>query len=264
MEKEITEKKKKGKKKIIIIITFAIIMLILGIVAYLFFFTNLIQNKLIPKFENSSIQYAPGFDYLKAEESLTTETPIIELQTIKLSNEEMKELKATLKNIKETKKRKDFQVNAVLIINKDAKLLVGEKIGKLENKKETKYITITNSASKKINDLIEKNNKKVLNHLTFEKFVIRKNGAVITLANETNIKIVKDALPYYKINIQEEYTNYNNGYQEIIILDDSTVIYLYDNNIGYIRTNEESFYVVFPYNVKEIVESIYNKSINEK
>ncbi len=251
-------------KKKLIIIGGIILFIIIGVLAYLFFFTNILQNKLIPKLENTTIEYAPGMDYQKAIEGNQAETPMIEMQTIKLSEQEIKELKKLLKPVKESSKKKDFSGFAKINLNKDSSILIGEKFGKLENKKETKYITITKSLLKRINELIKNNNDKVLNSLSFEKFVIRKNGAVITLANKTNIEIVKEALPYYNINLQEDYSTYDNGYQEIVILDDTTIIYLYNNNIGYIRNNNENYYVVFPYGLKDEVESIYNKSIEEK
>ena len=251
-------------KKALLIIIPIIILLLGGLFYYLYEYTNVFHNKLIPTVDSIAIEYAPGMNYTEAQEkNKDLETPMIQIQTITLKEKNIEKIRKELKTIKENmdSKKENTTYLAKLNINKDEVLYVGEKLGLLQSKKKEKKVTITNSLFNEITTLIDKNNEKVLETFTFEKCVIKKDGAAITLTNENNFKIMKNALPHYKVNIDNDYLTYESGIDGTVTLDGSTIIYLYQSNIGYIKTAETAYYAIFPYELKEAVESIYKKSV---
>ncbi|MBQ3307723.1 MAG: hypothetical protein IJG68_06000 [Bacilli bacterium] len=250
-------------KKILLIIIPIVIILLGGVFFYLYEYTNVFHNKLIPTINSVAIEYAPGMNYSEAEEkNKNLETPMIEMQTISLKDKKFEKIKKELKRIKEnTDSKKDNTYLAKLMINKNEVLYVGKKVGILQYKKKEKKVIITNSLLNDITTLIDKNNEKILETISFEKCVLKKDGASITLTNENNFKIIKNSLPHYKVSIADNFLTYENGIEGTVTLDDQTIIYLYNSNIGYIKTAEKEYYAIFPYELKNAVESIYKKSI---
>jgi len=247
------------KKTLWIIISIGVIVLI-GIIGLLIWL-NPFKNKIIPNMNKLQIEYVPGMDYNKVEELNTVETTKIEIQTIKLSEQDQNKLKKNINKISEKIKKKDFEILYKIEIDKNNVLYLGKETGKLQSKDKSTFFEVPTPLYQVLKELEDKNNDKILTKLSFEKFTIKKAGAGITLTNKDNIKIVKTALPYYKITMQDDYSNYDNGYKETIYIDDDITIYLYSNNIGYIKNKEESTYVIFPYNLEDAVNSIYNISI---
>ena len=249
------------KKKILwIILGIVGAVIILGLIALLIII-NPFKNKYIPNMNKVQIEYVPGFDFNKAEEMNKTETTKIEVQKTNLSEQEQKKLKKQINKISKKTKKKDFEVLYKISIDKNNTLYLGKEIGIIQKKNKDTYLEIPASLNEYITELIEKNNEKILTKITFNSFTIKKSGAGITLTNEDNIKIVQKALPYYKITLQGDYSSYDNGYQATIYIDDDITIYLYNDNIGYIKNKDESFYVIFPYNLYEAIDSIYRISI---
>ena len=246
-------------KKWLLITLTVIILLTGGTLFCLYEFTNIFHSKLIPRINTITLKYAPGYDYEKALEK-NKESEFIKIQSIKLSETDIKAIKKDLKSIIEaTPKDKNFATTNELEIDKDTQLVIGEKYAKLIKNKKTTYVKIPNSLVKDTNDLIEKNNNKVLEKISYEKGTIKKDGAVINITKEDNIELIKNALPYYRINQTDDYLTYDNGYKELLILNDNINIYLYSSNIGYIKTNEP-YYVIFPNNLEKVINSIYEVS----
>lgn len=247
------------KKTLFIIIGIGVIVL-LGIIALLIWL-NPFKNKIIPSMNKIEIEYVPGMNYSKAKEMNETETTKIEVQKIKLSDQEQNKVKKQINKIKEKIKKSEFEILYKIVIDKDNTLYLGKEIGNLQSKDKTTYFEIPTSLYQTLKELEDKNNDNILTKLSFEKFTIKKAGAGITLTNKDNIKIVKNALPYYKITLEADYSNYDEGYKATLYLDDDITIYLYSNNIGYIKNKDEAFYVIFPYNLEDAVNSIYNISV---
>ena len=246
-------------KKWLLIILIIIILLLGGTGFYLYQYTNIFHSKLIPKINTITINYAPGYDYEKALEK-NKENEFIKIQSIKLSENDIKAIKKDIKSIIEaTPKNKNFDTTNELVINKDTQLIIGEKYAKLIKNKKTTYVKIPNSLVKDTNTLIEKNNNKILEKLTYEKGTIKKDGAVINITKEDNIELIKNALSYYKINQADDYLTFDNGYKELLIINDTINIYLYSSNIGYIKS-DESYYVIFPNDLEKVINSIYEVS----
>lgn len=247
-------------KKGLLITLVVIIILTGGTIFCLYEFTDIFHSRLIPKISNITLNYAPGYNYEQALSKNTKDNEFIKIQSLKLKENDIKTLKKDIKAIKEaTPKNKDFEATKELVIDKDTKLIIGEKYAKLVKGKKTTYVKVPNSLVNDTDKLVEENNKKVLENLTYEKGTIKKDGAVINITNEDNIKLIKEALPYYKINQQDDYLTYDGGPKELIILNDTITIYLYSSNIGYIKSTE-NYYVIFPNNLEEIVNSIYEVS----
>ena len=246
-------------KKWLLITIIIIILLTGGTLFYLYEYTNVFHSKLIPKINTITLNYAPGYDYEKALEK-NKENEFIKIQTIKLNEEEIKTIKKDIKNIIEsTPKKKDFETYKELVINKDTQLIIGEKYAKIIKNNKTTYVKIPNALVKDTDTIVDKNNEKVLETIKYEKATIKKDGAVINITNEDNIKLIKDAIPYYRINQTDDYLTYDNGYKELLILNDNINIYLYSSNIGYIKSTE-SYYVILPNNLENVINSIYEVS----
>jgi len=249
------------KKSVLIIISVVIVLLLGGGLFYVYEFTNIIRSRLIPKAEQITLNYAPGYDYEKALEKNTGEVEFIKIQEIKLKKEEIKSLKKAFKSLKETSiKKKDFATTSELVIDKNTRLVVGEKYSKLIKNKKTTYIKNCTLLNTIINNLIKINNDKVLETIEYEKATIKKDGAIINIANENNNKLINNALPYYKINQSDDYMTYDGGYKELLVINDSINIYLYGDNIAYMKA-DESYYVIFPYDLEKTVSDIYNVSV---
>ena len=248
------------KKSTLIIILVIILVLLGGGLFCLYEFTDVFRSRLIPKAEQVTLNYAPGYDYEEALKK-NKETEFIKLQSLKLKKDEIKSFKKAIKGIKEVSvKKKEFDTIGEFVIDKNTSLVVGEKNSKLIKNKKTKYIKNTVLLNNLINNLIKKNNDKILEQFDYEKATIKKDGAIINITNENNNKLIKNALPYYKINQTDDYVTYDGGYQELLIVNDSINIYLYTKNIGYVKA-EEAYYVIFPYDLEKTVSSIYNVSI---
>ena len=251
-------------KKSILIILVTVIIIAGGTLFYLYTYTDIINKKLIPKVESLTLVYSPAYDYEAALEKNKGDTEFIKLQEINIGKKDLEELKKDLKAVKEDEsKEKKYTKIGELKINKDYRLIIGEKKGKLISKdnKETN-VKIPTSLSSKMNKYIEDNNKKVFETPNYEKGVIKKDGAVINLTNKTNIDIVKEALSYYRINQSDDYLTFDGGFKEILVLNDAMDIYLYSsNNIGYIKTADQAYYVIFPNGLEEIVRTIYEISV---
>ena len=253
------------KKSILIILTI-IILLAGGTLFYLYKYTDIIHTRLIPKIESLTIVYSPAYDYEAALKKNTDDLEFIKLQEIKIAKKDLEEMKTDMKGIKEIKDKKaKYEVIGEIKINKDTRLVMGQKRGKLIDKdnKET-YVKIPSSLSSKVMKYIEDNNKKVFETPKYEKGVIKKDGAVINLTNKNNIEILKEALPYYRINQSDDYLTFDGGFKELLVLNDNMDIYLYSkDNIGYIKTGDQAYYVIFPNNLEEIVRTIYEISVKE-
>ena len=247
-------------KKLLIIIISGVVVLLIGLIA-LFLWLDPFRNRVIPNMNKVEIEYVPGLDYIKAEEMNQEETTEIEIQKITLKDKDLNTVKKQLNRISQEIKKKEFTILYKIQIDKNNTLYLGEKTGILKVKDKETYFEIPNNLKQTLSDIISKNNDKILTKTSFEKFTIKKAGAAITLTNKDNIKIAENALPYYKITMQKDYANYDEGFISTIFIDDDITIYLYSNNIGYIKNKEESFYVIFPYNLEDAVSSIYNISI---
>jgi len=249
-------------KKVLIVILVVVLLLLGGGFFYIYQYTDIIRSRLIPKINQITLEYAPGYNYEDALKKNEGETEFIKIQSLKLKENDIKSIKNSIKGIKEVSlKTKEFPTICELKIDKDTNLIVGEKNAKLIKGKKTTYVKTTKSLLNNINNIIDKNNEKVLEKLTYTNVTIKKDGAVINITNEDNKKIIQEAISYYRINQSDDYLSYDGGYKEQVILDDATKIYLYSSNIGYIK-GQESFYVVFPNNLEEAVNSIYQVSIS--
>ena len=251
------------KKYIPVIVTIIIVILLIG-TYYLYNFTNVFGNKVIPtKISSCVINYIPGLN----EQVLDKDgKEIITLEEVKLDDNSLKEISKKLRVVnKKDGKIKDNAYIATIVINKDYKLFIGENNGYVEYNNKKNNVSIPNSLYNYIYDLIKENDSKLFKELTYKDITIHGDGSKILVSNEKNISAIKDKLKYYNITLEDDFVIYNGGYKYTLKLDDVTTILLYDNNVGYLDIgNQDSLngYVVFKNGLYDIINEIYNISSN--
>ena len=251
------------KKKIIFIIIGLLIVIGIAVCFCLYQFTEVFGKKIIPvKIDTITLRYTPGYDLATAESLNTEEVPFIEVQEIKITGNDLKNIKKALRKVKKatSSKSEAIVVNYELIINNNVKLEVGENLGFIKKGKKNTEVTIPTQLLEEIQRIVEKNNKKVLKVINSGAVTAKLEGASISIKNENNLKYINDILEYYTVTITEDYKKYDNGYKIELILDNDCHVYIY-SKVGYIKQKEESGYVVFTKDLYQLIEDIYNKSV---
>jgi len=123
-------------KKVWIIIGIIGAIVLVGLIALLII--NPFKNKYIPNINNIQIEYVPGFDYNKAEEMNKNENTKIEIQTIKLSDKDQKNIKKQINKISQKIKKKEFETLYKVEIDKNNILYIGKEITQLQSKHRQK------------------------------------------------------------------------------------------------------------------------------
>ncbi len=249
-------------KKIYIIIGCGLLFVVLTFLC-IFQFTDLFHNSLLPKIKSITIEYVPGYNYsIALEENEKSETPFVEFQNITLKEKKLRKIKKLLNGIKKSKNKKDgFEALGNIVFSEDSHLLFGKNVGKLTVSNKTVFVTIPNALYQELDSLMNDNNSKILKKLNFQNCTLKVEGASIVLTNADNKKNVQSRLLYYPVSINSDYFSFDGGYKEIIQLDQQ-VIYLYSSNIGYIDSENEKTFVIFPYDLKSCIQQIYKKSVS--
>ena len=259
-------------KKRIVIITIISILIIMGITSVLLYnYTELFGKKLLSlKINSITIQYIPEID-LKSVETINKETQsTLEVQEIKLSKEEIKNLQKEFNKIKKIKKEKiSDEIYVEILIDKKSTLFIGNKKSYIKENNSISKISIPTNLFNKIYNIIEKNNKKIQKRIELKEAIIKNDQATITISNENNKKTLKEKLIYYPINLDIDYNTYQNGYKYELIINNNIEIYLYEGyegKIAYIidKSEEETknYYAIFPKNTYTTIQKIYETSNN--
>ena len=258
------------KKKVIIIVVL-LILLLGGVGCFLLYqYTELFGKKLIPlKIQSITIQYTPGYDISTGEALNTDEKQVIEIQEIKLKGSEFDSIQKAIKKVKKssTKNEELYPVQYKIILNDSITLKIGDGVGDIQKGKTYTPITIPKSTIEAIDEVVSKNNEKVLKTISTETVTVKLEGASITIKNTDNLKYINDYLVYYPIQMTDDYKKYEDGYKIEMILDHDTKVYLYNHQIGYISQKDGetdiSTYGVFTNDLYDLIYQIYETSIKE-
>ncbi len=256
-----------SKKSAIILIIVLVFILIGGGVYYLWEYTEVFGKKLIPiKVESITIQYTPGFSVKDANTFNQDEKKTVEKQVLSLKGNDFKNLKRVVKGIKKGKNLSGevFKDEAEIIINDKITVQISDGVGYVQKGKSKTKVKVPHSCYEEVMKMIDKNNQKVIQNFTAEAVTVKIDGASIAIKNPDNLKYINDSFAYYPVTIDIPYSEYENGYQAEIILNDKR-IYLYKDRIGYIVQKEgeqdTSTYVVFIEDLYDLIQQIYQKSI---
>lgn len=252
-------------KKIFPIIGVVIVILILVSGYLLYNYTEIFGKKIIPiKISSVTLNYIPGANKNLVD---SDKKNIVPVQEIKISSSELKVLKKKLKSLKKIdEKIKDNTYIATLIVNKDYKIYIGEKTGYIENKNDKSSIAIPNSLYNYVYDICSKNDSKIFKNVEISSISVSSNGAKISIQNKKNLDAINKYINYLDVNINDEYSTYNNGYKYTLTINDSQALLLYDNNVGYTNidcSDGNVKYVVFKDNFYEVIDTIFKLSVNE-
>lgn len=257
------------KRKVPIIVgsVLFVILIVCGVVFYLYQYTEVFGKKVIPaKVESIQIQYVPGIDF-KTIQKLNEKEEVVKVEKVSLSKEEIKSIKKHLSRVRESSiKKQSIDVESYqLVINDKIILHIGDEFGIVENGKKTTNVSISNEVIETIQNITNKNNKKILKKIETENIIVKLEGSSITLKDKDNLKNVQESLTYYPISLKEDYKNYQDGYKIEMILDNNTKVYLYESSIGCIvqKNNEETTntYAIFTNGTYDLIQNIYKISI---
>lgn len=253
------------KKKIFIGIIIAIMILMGGAFFYLYQYTEVFGDKLIPVNINKvSIYYVPGYSLDEAN-LLNIEKEVVKKQEIKLSSEERKEIIKYFRKIKGKEKQSKKNNKKLYEININNTILeISEKDGLVTRKNKKNAVKISQDLYNYIEELINKDQQELVKKYEFEEASFLYNKTTINIKN--NVKLIKDQLVFYPIEIEEDYNNYNNGYEMSLTIDQKLHVYLYNNKIAYIvdqrGETEDKYYAICVNRLYEILYKIYEKSTN--
>ncbi len=245
-------------KKVIIVLLVLIIILCGGGFA-LYQFTDVFGSKMIPKdIKSISINYIPGYDYDTGNKLNTKDKKVVEVQTIKLSNEQIKEVKKYLRRIKEKKtSKKDLPDRYEVVINDKITIKVNGESSIMNNK----VVQMPKDLVNLLDLYIEDNNKQVLKTIDFKTVLFKLDGSVITVSNKDNIEYIKNSVNYYPITLEADYKTYNNGYSIEMVFDNKIHLYLYkDSNIAYLDNEGTKSYVILTEELYDLLIDIYKVS----
>ena len=188
---------------------------------------------------------------------------IVKVQELKLSKEEIKEIKKYFRKLKEKEKQaKKDNIKTYQIIINNTVLDIYSKDGLVTRKKKTKPVKISQDFYNYIEELLNKEEKKLLKEYEFEEATYFYNKTTINIKN--NLDLIKDQLVFYPIELDADYTKYNDGYDMNLTVDQKLHIYLYNNKIAYIvdqrEETEEKYYAICVNRLYDILTKIYEKS----
>lgn len=229
----------------------------------LFFCTNLFRSTLLPiNMKNISIQYIPTYSLSYEEEKNEDNTPVLELQTITLKDKDLKKMKISLKKIKKGIAKKKVDAIARVIIDKNTKLLIGEKSGVLVQGKKETPITYSTELSQLIASFIDQNNERIFTTISFESASIISDGTHITISNKDNMKLLKEYAKYFKMNRSGDPVSYGSSIR--LIFDNQDTIYLYSDHSAYcVFKDTDPFYATYPEELLLTVQKILELSTDK-
>lgn len=248
------------KKRVFIIIG-VIIIVLLCVVSYLFFFTEVFGKKLLPvSINNISIKYIPS-NNLDYNERYVNEV------NIKLEKADFQKVKSLIKKVKKSDlKDKNSSGKYKVVINNDCELIIGEDSSYVMRDKKRDIVTISDELYTEIENIVRKNNDKIFTKVNFKEVIIKKDSASITVKNKYNLELYKDCMSFLNVKLTDEEISKIGEYKMELIVDTNMHVYIYDNNISKIFNKEknETFFAVSNERLYTISDSIYVSSTKNK
>lgn len=232
--------------KIIIILTTVVISLLI-VLSIVIIRKNKKENLLPDSISSITIEYYPGYNISSAEAlNSLHDYNYIEKQIIKLTEEEINNIKKEFSDIYDDTEEFSKCTCVIIddykmIINNDYELIIDEHWGRYKYLEKNTIINIPDNLYDYVSSQVEKNNTKIFKTLEANTLSIEKDNVPLTVNKELKDDFL-NKFSYLKVNINEDYLTYDDGYVYVLYFDDNRVLYLYRGCvIGYLVDNDSNY-----------------------
>ncbi len=251
------------KKKIIIFIIVLIIICISIVCLFgLKYFYNIKENNdyLLPdKIETIDLRYAPLYNISTAN-ALNSTNNFINFQTIKLNDNDFVEISNIIKTLKEDKSFYDCDCiifdELELIVNDSYKITVGSDWGEVEINNDKFPVKISSELYDKLINIEKINNDKIFNKIETNNISVLKENENINIIDEAKKEEIISNTKYLKVNINDDYETYDDGYIYTLNFDNNVSLYIYNSKIGYLKSDAESTFIIMDGDIEKVLTNL--------
>lgn len=225
-----------------------------------FYQTKENNDYLLPnKIETIELRYAPLYNISTAND-LNSTNNFINFQTIKLNDNDFVEIYNIIKNLKEDKSFYDCDCiifdELELIVNDSYKITVGSDWGELEINNDKYPIKISSELYDKLINLEKINNEKIFNKIETNNISVSKENENVNIIDEAKKEEIILNTKYLKVNINDDYETYDDGYIYTLNFDNNVSLYIYNSKIGYLKSDTESTFIIIDGDIEKVLTNL--------